>query len=117
MKFAVKSRNYTQVLTIVFLTLMSVAVLSAENQGAIDRTENNPPQRAVLPENGVNNLRARQPRITRGQALNIASGEYEGRVLSIRMDNNSWRVRMDRDGTVFNVFVNSASGAVSAASD
>ena len=117
MKFAVKSRNYIPVLAIVFLTLMSDTVLPAENPRVLDRTENNQPQRAVLPENGINNLRAQQPRITRGQALNIASGEYEGRVLSIRMDDNNWRVRMDRDGTVFNVFVNSASGAVSAASD
>jgi len=35
----------------------------------------------------------------------------------VQLENNNWRVRMDRDGTVFNVFVNSSSGAVSAPSE
>ena len=30
---------------------------------------------------------------------------------------NQWRVRMDRDGTVFNIFVHAASGDVNASSD
>ena len=74
--------------------------------------------RSVNPENSANSLTS-QPRISRSQAMNIASGRYEGRVLSILMDNrtNNWRVRMDRDGTVFNVFVNASSGDVNASSD
>lgn len=111
-----KRRNFIQCFLIAALALLPYAVFSAENGGFQERGENATVQRNVLQENGVNNLRS-QPRISRGQAMNIASGRYEGRVLSIRQDNNNWRVRMDRDGTVFNVFVNTTSGAVSASSD
>ena len=74
----------------------------------------------ILPQTGLEKGRFQivgRQRISRQQAMNIASDRYEGRVLSIRQDNNNWRVRMDRDGTVFNVFVNATSGDVSASSD
>ena len=100
-----------------FLFAAPLAAQAADN-GFGDRPEvRNTTQQTVLPNNGVNNLTSQQPRISRQQAMNIASGRYEGRVLSIRQDNNNWRVRMDREGTVFNVFVNVTSGDVSAASD
>lgn len=87
-------------------------------QAAENLPDLNDPSNALRPvteENG----RAQQPNISRRQASNIASSRYEGRVLSIRLDDNTnqWRVRMDRDGTVFNVFVHAASGDVNASSD
>ena len=90
--------------------------MAAENGRIPDQVDSLTTQR-VQPDNTVNI--PPQPRISRSQAMNIASNRYEGRVLSILMDNNTnnWRVRMDRDGTVFNVFVNANSGNVSAASD
>ena len=107
---------------IIFSLLMAFAFLSfvslgAENLGFEESVESRA-QRATLQENGVNNL-APQPRITRRQATNIAGDRYEGRVLGIVLDNssNNYRVRMDQDGTVFNVFVNATSGDVSTSSD
>ena len=100
------------------LPLVFSAAKAAENGGILDRQDTRSTQRSVLQENGVNNLTStQQPRIGRRQASSIASDSYEGRVLSIRMDNNNWRVRMDREGTVFNVFVNASSGRVSSSAD
>jgi hypothetical protein len=117
----VKSRfiTYIAVIAVASFTAsfaMPLAAQAAEN-GFGDRPEVRQTQQTVLPENGVNNLTSQPPRVSRQQAMNIASDRYEGRVLSIRQDNNNWRVRMDREGTVFNVFVNSTSGDVSASSD
>ncbi len=97
--------------------IFSLPLQAAENGNPGDRNDPRNTQRSVIPENSVNNLTAQ--RISRRQASNIASSRYEGRVLSILMDNstNNWRVRMDRDGTVFNVFINASSGDVKASSD
>ena len=51
--------------------------------------------------------------ISRQQALNLARDSFQGRVLSVRMDGGNWRVRIDQNGTVFNVFVDGRSGEVS----
>ncbi len=52
--------------------------------------------------------------ISRRQAFTLVTDEYQGRVLSIVMDNDGlWRVRLDQGGTVFNVFVDSRSGELS----
>lgn len=67
-----------------------------------------------------NNLFERQPdeaaeertRISRRQASDLARQRFDGRVVSIRLDNSHWRVRMDQDGKVFNVLVDANSGAV-----
>lgn len=50
--------------------------------------------------------------ISRREASDLARGAYPGRVLSIRLDGRRWRVRMDEEGTVFNVFVDSDNGEV-----
>lgn len=96
--------------------LLPVTAMGGEEDSFGDRNDPRNPQR-VVPENPVNTLAPQ--RISRAQAMNIASSRYEGKVLSILLDNrtNNWRVRMDRDGTVFNVFVNAASGDVNASSD
>ncbi len=51
--------------------------------------------------------------ISRQQALNLARDRFQGRVLSVRMDGGNWRVRIDQNGTVFNVFVDGRTGEVS----
>jgi hypothetical protein len=60
----------------------------------------------------------REPPVSRRQASDIARDSFPaGRVVSIRLDERHWRVRMDENGTVFNVFVDAQSGAVSRASE
>ena len=95
-----------------------LGAVAAENRNGLDEDLNARTQRSALQENGVNNLAPRS-RISRREASNIASDHYEGRVLSILKDNsnNTWRVRMDSEGTVFNVFINANSGAVSGTSE
>jgi uncharacterized membrane protein YkoI len=58
-----------------------------------------------------------QASISRREASDLARGAYPGRVLSIRLDGRRWRVRMDEEGTVFNVFVDSENGEVIRPSD
>jgi len=55
--------------------------------------------------------------ISRQQALNLARDRFQGRVLSVRMDGSNWRVRIDQNGTVFNVFVDGRTGEVSRFAD
>jgi len=100
--------------------LMLLLALALPVQAAENLPDLKDPRNALSPISEDNaNVRVQQPRISRRQASNIASSRYEGRVLSILMDDNTnqWRVRMDRDGTVFNVFVHAASGDVNASSD
>lgn len=60
----------------------------------------------------------REPPVSRRQASDIARDSFPaGRVVSIRLEERRWRVRMDENGTVFNVFVDAQSGAVSRASE
>mgnify|MGYP003996069613 FL=1 len=101
------------------IALMPVFVTAQENRALEEREPIEiRAQRAVRQESGVSNL-APQPNISRRQASNIASDRYEGSVLGIVLDSssNNWRVRMDSEGTVFNVFINANSGDVSASSD
>lgn len=55
--------------------------------------------------------------ISRRKASELAREAYDGRVLSVRLDRGQWRIRMDEDGTVFNVLVNAESGKVSRAAE
>jgi len=113
----------TGVCLLILLLALALPVQAAENlpvQAAENLPDLKDPRNALSPISEDNaNGRVQQPRISRRQASNIASSRYEGRVLSILMDDNTnqWRVRMDRDGTVFNVFVHAASGDVNASSD
>ncbi len=96
--------------------IVSLHVVAADSTELSERLDTRVKANS-LQDTGVNNLGS-APRISRRQALNLASGRYDGRVLGVvQLENNNWRVRMDRDGTVFNVFVNSSSGAVSAPSE
>lgn len=50
--------------------------------------------------------------INRREASEIARDAYGGRVLSIRMERGEWRIRIDNEGTVFDVYVNATTGHV-----
>lgn len=107
----------TMIVSSMVSSIVSLHVAAAENNEFSERVDTRV-QANSLQDNGVSNLASQPPRISRRQALNLASGRYDGRVLGVvQMENNNWRVRMDRDGTVFNVFVNSSSGTVSAPSE
>jgi uncharacterized membrane protein YkoI len=47
------------------------------------------------------------------KASEVASSRHKGRVINIRLEKGVWRVRMDNEGTVFDVFVNASTGEVS----
>jgi hypothetical protein len=84
-----------------------------------ERTQDQP--RGALP--ALQNSLIEQPeldertRISRREASDRARDAFPGRVLSIRLDNSHWRVRMDQEGTVFNVLVDADSGSVERARD
>ncbi len=50
--------------------------------------------------------------ISRRQAADLAHDNFRGRVLSVRIDEGNWRVRIDQNGTVFNVVVDGRTGEV-----
>lgn len=51
--------------------------------------------------------------ISRRQASEIVRERYQGRILNIRLESGSWRLRLDNDGVVFNVLVDARSGEIS----
>lgn len=51
-----------------------------------------------------------ETRIDRREASDIARSTYGGRVVNIRLEQGEWRVRMDNEGTVFDVYVNASTG-------
>ena len=66
-------------------------------------------QKDLLPREDI---REEAPAINRREATDLARGAYPGRVLGVRLEGDHWRVRMDDNGTVFNVLVDVESGAV-----
>ena len=56
-------------------------------------------------------------RISRRTASDLAREAFPGRVLNIRLESRHWRVRMDQEGTVFNVLVDADSGDVARSQD
>lgn len=53
-----------------------------------------------------------EPEINRREASDLAQEAYTGRVVSIRLVEDEWRVRIDDEGTIFNVHVNSSTGKI-----
>ena len=51
--------------------------------------------------------------IDRRRASELARASFEGRVLNVRLVEGVWRVRMDNEGTVFDVSVHATTGKVS----
>lgn len=78
------------------------------------------PARSLMPQNSLierqDDTDART-RISQREASDIARERFPGRVLSVRLENRHWRVRMDQEGTVFNVLVDAESGSASRAQD
>lgn len=60
---------------------------------------------------------AQGTRISQREASDIAREHFPGRVLSVRLENRHWRVRMDQEGTVFNVLVDAETGAATRSQD
>jgi uncharacterized membrane protein YkoI len=56
-------------------------------------------------------------RISRREASELARDAFEGRVLSVRLEDGHWRIRMDQEGNVFNVLVDANTGRVTRSSD
>ena len=50
--------------------------------------------------------------ISRREASDLAREHHEGRVLSVRFEEGNWTVRMDDEGTVFNVVVDAVDGTI-----
>jgi uncharacterized membrane protein YkoI len=87
-------------------------------QAQPDRAPGRPPQNNLLQERVIDSGDDEaRTRISRRDASDLAREKFPGRVLSIRLDNRHWRVRMDQDGTVFNVLVDANSGAVARSAD
>lgn len=82
-------------------------------QPALAANQENQPQNSLFPSG----QEEPQTRVSRRQASDIARASYGGKVLSIRLDRQLWRVRMDLDGTVVDVLVDSDTGAVSRPSE
>jgi uncharacterized membrane protein YkoI len=71
----------------------------------------------LLPPPSERGAEQREPRISRDQASNLARQNVPGgEVRSIRRDDQNWRVRMDQEGTVTDVLVNTETGRVARAS-
>lgn len=51
-----------------------------------------------------------ETRIDEREASDIARKAYGGRVIRITQEDGEWRVRMDDEGTVFDVYVNATTG-------
>ena len=92
------------VLTVIAMLALTLGSLSAWAQ--VGQGQNN------LLDDRDQNQEART-RISKRQASELAQKNYDGRVLNVRLEGDQWRVRMDEDGKVFNVFVHAQTGKVS----
>jgi uncharacterized membrane protein YkoI len=98
--------NASQLFILFVLLLFPLEGLVAANQ------EGQPQTRLLQTQN-----EDPQTNISRRQAYDIARENFSGRVLSIRLEHSGWRVRMDQDGTVFNILVHADTGAISRPSE
>lgn len=71
-------------------------------------------QNGLVPDGG---RQEEQTAVSSRQASDLARRAYQGKVIGIRLDGRRWRVRMDEEGTVFNVFVDADNGDVMRASE
>ncbi len=101
-------------MTALLISPLANAQAPREGSEASPRPEQTPPFGQTRPGNSLAPPTLDQATsISRQQALNLARGRFQGRVLSVRMDGANWRVRIDQNGTVFNVFVDGRTGEVS----
>lgn len=99
-----KSRGFLLLAVLIVPLLLPAQSFSQETQI----------QNSLFTEGSVAEERTR---ISRREASDLARAAFEGRVLSIRLERGLWRVRMDQDGKVFNVFVDANTGKVSRPSE
>jgi uncharacterized membrane protein YkoI len=102
------------ILSIILLCsmLLPAASLQAASEDVQPRSFLPPSERG--PERGLERgLEQEEPRISRDEATNIVREIFPGEVRSIRRDEQNWRIRLDQDGNVSDVLVNSESGRVS----
>lgn len=69
-------------------------------------------QNNLFNERAGESLPEERVRISRREASDLAREAFAGKVLSIRLERGFWRVRMDQEGRVFNVFVDANTGKV-----
>ena len=101
-------RQFCKIFLICLLAQSGLAAEISERGNNADRSPSTL-QNSLRPENGTP---VRSSNLSRQEASNLARRSFQGRVISIRRDNNNWRVRMDQDGNVSDVLVNVNSGAV-----
>ena len=94
-----------------YLLLLLGCLLLSPLQLVMAANQENQPQNSFI--RNAQEQEEPQTRISRRQASDIALATYGGKVISVRPDRGVWRVRMDLDGTVVDVLVNSDTGAVS----
>ena len=115
--FGGKNRAFFSLAIVVLAVSLSGPVM-AQDPGSQPR--NLLPQNNLLDDRGARELAdpaEERMRISRRQASEIARETFSGRVLSIRLEQSHWRVRMDQEGMVFNVLVDAESGNASRAQD
>ena len=84
------------------LMIGQTTLLQAQPETGSSQAADSASQNAVISEE--------EAKITRRQASDLATEAYAGRLLNIRFDAGHWVLRMDHNGTVFNVRVDALSG-------
>jgi uncharacterized membrane protein YkoI len=99
-------------LAIWFFILISFSTISVVYAAVRGGEQEQETENRILEEQSADGNAEQRTTITRRRASDLARERYEGRVLSVILDGNRWRVRIDSEGTVFNVFVNAGTGEV-----
>ena len=107
-----------QVLVLVVLLCLGVAPASA----VFAATPDGEPRNGFVPNTAAQRDRddpreQAEPRVSRREASEIAQQSFPGKVVSIQLVSQRWRVRVDQDGRVFDVFVDAETGQVTRPSD
>lgn len=103
-------RRFATLACLVFATLAAVQLGQAQPVRGPQQDETPPgvPRRDLLEAPSGGGATA----VSRREASDRARDTFGGRVLSVRLDGDKWRIRMDEEGTVFSVVVDARSGAV-----
>ena len=89
------------------LTACLALFILAAPAGAQDRDEERDLPQARQEQDGE-----AEPAVSRRRVAEIVQERYQGRILRVSLEGRRWRVRMDDDGVVFNVFVDAMTGEV-----
>lgn len=104
------------------LMLVVLLGLGVAPASAFAATPDGEPRNGFLPNTAAQRDRddpreQAEPRISRREASEIAQQNFPGKVVSIQLANQRWRVRVDQDGRVFDVFVDVETGRVTRPSE